>query len=38
MSITREMDTEDVVRIYSGIPLRHKRNKTLPFTETVITE
>ena len=34
MSINRGMDKEDVVCIYNGILLRHKRNKILPFAET----
>ena len=30
------MDKEDVVRIYSGILLSHKKNKTLQFAATWI--
>ena len=43
MSINRRMDKEDVVHIYNGILLHHKRNKIVPFMEiwidleTVIT-
>ena len=33
MSINREMDKEDVVCVYSGILLCHKRNKTVPFAQ-----
>ena len=33
MSINREMDKEDVVHVYSGILLSHKRNKIVPFAE-----
>ena len=32
MSINREMD-KDVVHVYSGILLRHKRNKSVPFAQ-----
>ena len=28
------MDKEDVVHVYSGIPLSHKKNKIMPFTAT----
>ena len=28
------MDKEDVVHIYNGILLRHKKNEILPFTAT----
>ena len=43
-SINTWMDKEDVVHIYNGILLHHKRNKIVPFMEmwidleTVITE
>ena len=30
------MDKEDVVRIYKGILLSHKRNEILPFAKTWI--
>ena len=33
MSIDRGMEKEDMVHIYSGILLSHKKNKTVPFTE-----
>ena len=28
------MDKEDVVHIYSGIPLSHKKNRIMPFAAT----
>ena len=31
MSINRGMDKEDVVHIYNGILLSHKKNKIMPF-------
>ena len=31
MSINRGMDKEDVVHIYKGILLGHKRNEIMPF-------
>ena len=31
MSIDRRMDKEDVVHIYNGILLSHKKNKIMPF-------
>ena len=34
MSINRGMDKEDVVHIYHGILLSHKKNKIMPFTAT----
>ena len=34
MPIDRRMDKEDVVHIYNGILLSHKRNKTESFVET----
>ena len=34
MSIDREMDKEDVVHIYNGILLSHKKNEIMPFAET----
>ena len=34
MSINRGMDKEDVVLIYKGILLSHKRNEIVPFVET----
>ena len=34
MSIDRWMDKEDVVHIYNGILLSHKKNKIIPFAAT----
>ena len=34
MSISRRMHEYDVVHIYDGISLSHKRNKIVPFAET----
>ena len=34
MSINRRKNKEDVLHIYSGILLSHKRNKIVPFAET----
>ena len=34
MSVNIGMDEEDVVHIFNGILLSHKRNKTVPFAET----
>ena len=34
MSIDRGMDKEDVVHMYSGILLSHKKNEIMPFTAT----
>ena len=34
MSSHRRMAKEDVVQIYSGILLSHKRNEIMPFTVT----
>ena len=34
MPIDRQMDKEDVVHIYNGILLSHKRNKIGSFVET----
>ena len=34
MSISRGMDKEDVVHIYSGILLSHKKNEIMPFAAT----
>ena len=34
MSIDRQMDKEDVVHIYNGILLSHKKNETMPFAAT----
>ena len=34
MSIDRGMDKEDVVHIYNGILLSHKKNKIMPFAAT----
>ena len=34
MSIDRRMDKEDVVHIYSGILLSHKKNKIMLFAAT----
>ena len=34
MSIDRGMNKEDVVYIYSGILLSHKKNKLMPFAGT----
>ena len=34
MSINSRMDKEDVVHIYNGILLSHKKNKIMPFAAT----
>ena len=34
MSIDRGMDKEDVVRIYNGLLLSHKKNEIMPFAAT----
>ena len=34
MSISRVMDKEDVVHIYNGILLSHKKNEIMPFAAT----
>ena len=34
MSINRGMDKEDVVHIYNGILLSHKKNEIMPFAAT----
>ena len=34
MSINRGIDKEDIIQIYNGILLSHKRNKIVPFAET----
>ena len=34
MSINRGMDKEDVVHIYNGILLSHKKNEIMPFATT----
>ena len=34
MSIDRGIDKEDVVHIYNGILLGHKKNKMMPFAAT----
>ena len=34
MSINRGMDKEDVIHIYNGILLRHKRNEIMLFVAT----
>ena len=34
MSINRALDKEDVVNIYNGILLSHKKNKIMPFAAT----
>ena len=34
MSIDRGVDKEDVVRIYSGVLLSHKKNEMMPFAAT----
>ena len=34
MSISREMDKEDMVRTYRGILLSHKKNEIIPFVAT----
>ena len=34
MSINRGVDREDVVHIYNGILLKHKKNEIMPFTAT----
>ena len=36
MSINRGMDKEDVVHIYSGILLSHKKNKIMPYAATLM--
>ena len=36
MSINRGLDKEDVVHIYKGILLSHKKNKIMPFVATWI--
>ena len=38
MSINRGMDKEDVVHIYNGILLSHKRNEIVPFADTMDLE
>ena len=34
MTIDRSMNKEDVVHIYNGILLSHKKNEIMPFTAT----
>ena len=34
MSIKRRIDKEDVVHIYNGILLSHKKNEIMPFVAT----
>ena len=34
MPIDRRMDKEDVVHIYNGIILSHKKNEVMPFAAT----
>ena len=34
MSINRGLDKEDVVHIYNGISLSHKKNEIMPFSAT----
>ena len=34
MSVNRGVDKEDVVHIYNGILLKHKKNEIMPFTAT----
>ena len=34
MSINRGMDKEDVVHVYDGILLSHKKNEIMPFAAT----
>ena len=34
MSINRQMDKEEVVHIYNGILLSHKKNEIMPFVAT----
>ena len=34
MSINRGMDKEDVVQLYNGIFLSHKKNEIMPFAAT----
>ena len=34
MSINRGMDKEDVVHIYNGILVSHKKNEIMPFVAT----
>ena len=36
MPINRELDKEDVVHIYNGILLDHRKNDIMPFTSTWI--
>ena len=36
MSINRQMDKEDVVHIYSGILLSHKKHEILPSAATCV--
>ena len=36
MSIDRGMDKEDVVHIYNGILLSHKKNEIMPFAATCV--
>ena len=36
MSINTGMDKEDVIHIYNGILLSHKKNEIMPFTATWI--
>ena len=31
MSINRQIDKEDVVHVYNGILLSHKKNEIIPF-------
>ena len=34
MSIDRSMDKEDVVHVYNGILISHKKNEIMPFAAT----
>ena len=36
MSVNRGMDREDVVHIYNGILLGHKKNEIMPFSAILI--
>ena len=36
ISISRGMDKEDVIHIYNGILLSHKKNKSMPLAVTLV--